>query len=90
MDAGLSLIQPKNSDETSRARQRILLYRDELYRVPSCYESLRVIAGVALVTQGARDLILTPGHEAHLERNQDIALVSALRGSQLVVELYAN
>ncbi|RIK33931.1 MAG: hypothetical protein DCC55_34005 [Chloroflexi bacterium] len=90
MDAELSLIQPKNTGETARARQRILLYQDELYRVPPCYETLRVIAGVALVTQGARDLILTPGHEAHLQRSQDIALVSALRGSQLVVELYAN
>lgn len=90
MDAELSLIHPKPGDETTRPRQRILLYRDELYRVPPCYETLRVIAGVALVTQGTRDLILSPGHEAQLKRNQDVALVSALRGSQLVVELYSN
>jgi hypothetical protein len=90
MNTELLLIQPEKSSETPQARQRILLYQDELYRVPPCYKTLRVIAGVALVTQGARDLILTPGHEAHLNRNQDVALVSALRGSQLVVELYTN
>jgi hypothetical protein len=80
-------LSPKG--KTSLA-QRLLLYRGELYRIPASYERLRVVDGVAFVTQAARDRILTPGHEMALEHHADIALVSPLRGEQLVVELYGK
>ncbi|RIK42830.1 MAG: hypothetical protein DCC55_07610 [Chloroflexi bacterium] len=67
-----------------------MLYRGELYRVPASYQRLRVVDGVAFVTQAARDRILTSGHEMALEPHGDIALVSPLRGNQLIVELYGG
>ncbi|RIK44386.1 MAG: hypothetical protein DCC55_02795 [Chloroflexi bacterium] len=68
--------------------QRLFLYPRELYRVPANYRRLRVVAGTALVTQAARDLILGAGHTATLEAGRDIALVSALRNQNLILELY--
>jgi hypothetical protein len=68
---------------------RILLYQNELYRIPANYQRLRVVSGTAFVTQAAHDFVLGPGYEATLQRNADFALVSPLRTSPVVVELYS-
>jgi hypothetical protein len=83
-------LAPGSSTEKRSLAQRLLLYRGELYRVPPCYERLRVVEGVAFVTQAARDRILPPGHEMALEHHADVALVSPLRGDRLIVELYGG
>jgi hypothetical protein len=88
MKTDLSLIQhPRNGHP---AHQRLLLYQNELCPVPATYRTIRVLSGTALVSQAARDLILSPGHELQLQPGKDMALISLLSGSQLVVELYAN
>lgn len=86
----LSLAPSASTEGKTSLAQRLLLYRGELYRVPTSYERLRVVDGVAFVTQAARDRILMSGHEMVLEHDADIALVSPLRGEQLVVELYGG
>lgn len=88
MKHGLALIQPARQGCHSPAQQRILLYADELYRVPARYGRLRVVSGNALVTHNARDLILGPGRETSLRPGLDVALVSTLRGDAAVIELY--
>jgi hypothetical protein len=69
-------------------KQRLLLYSDELYRVPADCQQLRVTEGVAFVTQAAQDMILSPGQEVALQSSFDHALVSVVRGDHVVVELY--
>jgi hypothetical protein len=90
MKANFRLISPAQHPAPQAVLQRVLLYPDELYRVPDSYGKLRVVAGIALVTQAARDLIIGPGHEARLDRGHDVALISPLRSDQLIVELYAD
>lgn len=89
MKCDLSLVQP-GKDEAQRASQRLVLYADELYRVPTDYAAMRVVAGAALVTHAARDLILSAGSEAALQQGKDAALVSPLRGETVVIELYGR
>lgn len=89
MKSDLSLVQQtKNGQEA--ARQRLLLYADELYRVPSDYGAMRVVTGAALVTHAARDLILCAGNEVQLEPGKDAALVSPLQGGTVIIELYGR
>jgi hypothetical protein len=91
MSTQLALIRPESQrapDEQGAPRQRLFLYPGELYRVPANYRQLRVVAGAALVTQAARDLILGTGHTAALESGRDVALVSALYNQNLILELY--
>lgn len=83
----LELLQPAQTAARSRAIQRVLLYANELYRVPTEYRLLRVVSGRALVTHNARDMILGAGCEARLQAGRDAALVSPLRGETVVMEL---
>ncbi len=85
MNATLALV---GSPQAEAVKQRILLYKNELYRVPATYNKVRVVAGTALVTQAARDFVLHAGSEATLERHGDVALISSLRGDQVVLEVY--
>jgi hypothetical protein len=87
MNAMLSLTPGKAPH--NQVALRILLYQNELYRVPASYHKLRVVSGAAFVSQAAHDYVLGPGYEAVLQRNGDVALVSPLRQTPLVVELYA-
>jgi hypothetical protein len=91
MRAQLALIHsvsPRTLGQHEAPLQRLFLYPRELYRVPGNYRHLRVVAGKALVTHAARDLILDTGHTATLESRRDVALVSALSDQNLILELY--
>lgn len=79
--------QPHCSDE--RIAQRIMLYPNELYRVPATYHKLRVASGRAYVTQAGKDMIVSRGQEVILDSTKDVALVSVLKGEQLIMELVA-
>jgi hypothetical protein len=68
--------------------QRFVLYRGELYRVPPWYGLLRVAAGMAYVTQAGQDHLVPCGQEFHLSHSTDPALVSAIDGEQVIVELF--
>jgi hypothetical protein len=91
MRTQLTLITPKckpGATNPHSPQQRLLLYPQELYRIPATYGKVRVVAGMALLTQAGRDEILHPGHEASINAGGDVALVSALHSRQLVLELY--
>lgn len=81
------LISPHSAADSQTVLQRIVLYANEFYRVPDTYRKLRVVTGTAFVTQAARDLILGPGHETELDRGKDVALISPLRSTEVIVEL---
>lgn len=68
--------------------QRLVLYAGELYRVPTSYRALLVQTGTAYITQAGHDRILQSGQALQLDSAADVALVSAMRSEQVVLELF--
>ena len=90
MNTALSLVPMCAGNVQWPVQQRVVIYPDELYRVPASYRQVRVVAGTAYVTQAAQDRVVGAGHEVTLERRGDFALVSPLRSQQVVVELFGD
>ena len=90
MNQALSLLSPRigRFPTQTQLAQRLVLYRGELYSVPPHFPRLRVTAGVAYVTQSGQDHIVRSGQELHLAHAVDPALVSAIEGEQVIVELF--
>jgi hypothetical protein len=76
-------------DQAARPVQRLLLYADELYRVPSFYRQVCIEQGVAYISQNGRDFIVPTGEGIALNGGKEAILVSPLGGKSLVVELCA-
>jgi len=73
--------------------QRILIYADELYRLPIPVCHVRAVRGIAYITFAGDDIILHPGECMALDTAPDRALVSPLGNAALTLELftpYAN
>ncbi len=68
--------------------QRLVLYGGELYRVPATYRALLVKTGTAYITQAGHDRIVQSGESLQLDSAADVALVSAMRSEQVVLELF--
>lgn len=68
--------------------QRLFLYANELYRVPSAYRQVRTQHGIAHVSYAGKDFIVCPGEALRLAPGKDIALVSPLHSESLVLELF--
>ena len=68
--------------------QRTILYPGELYRVPAWYDLLRIVSGLAYVTQAGQDHILASGHELQLMQAADIVLVSCIGSEPAVIEIF--
>ncbi len=68
--------------------QRLFLYANELYRVPSAYREVRTRCGIAHISHQGKDFIVRPGEALQLERGKDVALVSPLHSESLVLELF--
>lgn len=66
---------------------RLTLYSGEVYKAPRGCTAVKVRTGMAWVTQGGADIILEAGRRADLPSGRDFAVVSALGGRPLVVEL---
>jgi hypothetical protein len=91
MNQALALVPPLRIGRfplQAQLTRQLALYRGELYRVPARYRLLRIQAGMAYVTQAGQDHILRSGQEMQLERAADIALVSAIAGEQVILELF--
>lgn len=91
MQPVLALVSPVRSKHFQlpvQLTQRLILYRNELYRVPAGYRLLHIKAGTAYVTQAGKDHILGSGQEIQLDSATDMALVSALKGEQVILELF--
>jgi hypothetical protein len=91
MNGSLSLVSPRPVERAqlqAQITQRLVLYRGELYRVPVCYQLLRIKAGIAYITQAGQDRILSIGQELQLDSTADMALVSGIGCEQVVLELF--
>lgn len=93
MKADLALVtsvttQRKNRDHGGRLTQRVFLYPNELYRVPSSYRQMRTRHGIAHISHSGKDFIVRTGEWINLEQVADVALVSPLYSESLVLELF--
>ncbi len=91
MNQSLTLVSPvrhRGARLPAQLTQRLVLYHEELYRVPACYQTMRVAAGLAYVTQAGQDHILQGGQELQLDRAADQALVSGIGDEQVILELF--
>lgn len=91
MKHSLTLVSParhRGARLPAQLTQRLVLYGDELYRVPACYHMMRIAAGQAYVTQAGHDHILQGGQELQLDSSADQALISGIGGEQVILELF--
>lgn len=91
MNHSLTLVSPvrhRGARLPAQLTQRLVLYHEELYRVPACYQTMRIAAGLAYVTQAGQDHILQGGQELQLDSAADQALVSGIGGEQVILELF--
>lgn len=75
------------SQEDRQAIQLVTIQRDEIYPVTLGYHTLRVVSGVAWLTQWGEDYVLEPGQLLLVEPMRGSALVSALNQQSVTFEL---
>ena len=69
---------------------RLVLYQDEVYRLPEDCQAIRARSGRAWVTFAGRDIVLESGEEARFGSGKDFAVVSCVGQAPLVVEILGN
>lgn len=93
MKQNLALVSPLQGERyptQAQLAQRLMFCRGELYRVPACYQLLRIQAGTAYVTQAGQDHILHSGQELFVDRADDVVLVSGLGNEPVILELFSQ
>ncbi|MCB0169752.1 MAG: ParB N-terminal domain-containing protein [Anaerolineae bacterium] len=66
---------------------RLILYKNEVCRIPQAYSEVKVVSGNAWLTMDGRDMFLVRGERASLASHRDTALISALGKTPLVLEV---
>ena len=66
---------------------RLILYKDEIFRLPQGSREIRVLSGRAWVTVSEKDLFLSSGDSLALNPKRTLALASALGNVPLVMEV---
>lgn len=92
---GLMRSDADQSSQSSLGRQpvalvpmlRLILYKNEVCRIPHSYGEVRVVSGSAWVTMNGRDMFLVRGERVSLDSSEDMALVSALGKAPLILEV---
>lgn len=69
---------------------RLVLYKNEVCRVPQSYSEMKVVSGNAWLTMNGRDMFLVRGERASLDSSHDVVLISALGETPLVLEVRSN
>jgi hypothetical protein len=75
---------------TDTTLMRVMLMKQEAYRVARHQCGLRVRARQAWVTLNGHDLVLKRGDEIAIEAKHDFAVVSALGCAPLVIEMLSE
>jgi hypothetical protein len=82
---------PKDQyDRTGLSSLRLILYKDEVCRLPRDCQELRVVSGRAWVTIPEKDMFLSPGDRVALNPRKAFALASALGNAPLVMEVWGR
>jgi len=79
--------QSAGSAESTVAPLRVVLVEGEVLRLPRSRASIRVLAGSAWITQRGEDRFLKAGEAMTAAAGADCAVVSALGGQPLLLEV---
>lgn len=78
----------KTNLKVEKAILRLLLYHGEVCRLPSIFNNIRVLSGMAWVSVTRKDIILTQGETlSGRSRRNWPALVSSLGETPLIIEI---
>jgi hypothetical protein len=80
----------KFAQNSTKVILRLVLYRDEAYRLPRACRGIRVRSGVVWVTFTGKDIILGCGEETYVTSGKDFVVVSAVGHTPLVLEILGD
>lgn len=80
-------VRPDRRQGSAAILLRLVLWRNEVFRLSPESRGVRVLAGRAWVTYAGQDLILGRGDEVSITPGGDFALLSALGRRPLIVEI---
>lgn len=67
---------------------RIILMKNEVYRLPQTHREIQVLSGIAWITLDKQDIILHSSEKASLPSSKNAALISALNNVPLILAVY--
>jgi len=65
---------------------RLVLYKGEVFRLPTTFKEIRILSGSAWLTINGNDIMLGQGQEIDLSSKKGFALISTLRDTPLILE----
>jgi hypothetical protein len=84
------LDRPKTRLGSASLIVRLILYRDEVFRLPAASRWVQVASGVAWLTIPGKDILLKSGESTWLLTDREMILVSALGRVPLVLEVWGD
>ena len=67
---------------------RIILMKNEVYRLPQTHREIQVLSGIAWITLDKQDIILRSLEKVSLSPSKDFAVISALNNMPLIVAVW--
>jgi hypothetical protein len=67
---------------------RIILMKNEVYKLPQTYREIQVLSGIAWITLDKQDIILHGPEKASLPPSKNFALISALSNMPLIIAVW--
>ena len=69
---------------------RIILMKNEVYRLPQTHQEVQVLLGIAWITLDKQDIILHSPEKVSLPPSKNFAVISALNNMPLVVAVWQD
>ncbi len=70
------------------APDRIILMKNEVYRLPQTHREVQVLSGIAWITLDKQDIILNSPEKILLPSSKNTAVISALNNVPLILAVY--
>ncbi len=70
------------------APDRIMVMKDEVYRLPQTHRQIQVLSGTAWLTLDKQDIILNSPEKASLPSSQNPVVISALNNMPLILAVW--
>ena len=70
------------------APDRIILMKDEVYRLPQTHRQIQVISGTAWITLDKQDIILNSSEKVSLPSSKNAVVISALNNMPLILVVW--
>ncbi len=67
---------------------RIIVMKDEVYRLPQTHRQIQVISGIAWITLDKQDIILNSPEKVSLSSSKNPVVISALNNVPLILAVW--